>query len=278
MAGLLGKFVAGAAGGLAEGIMAQAEAKKRQALLDLERQYRREDTEYSNALASKRDETEAGRRTAEAVASDTRAREREGEELTEVYNAEDGTTSYKPKKEARGLLSPKSKPDATTAAADPLEDIWDPELKVIKKVPRSKASGLLSAGNKPPRPGEENGPSPADVAGRILDKMARGEKLTADEMKAFEAYQKLDPFRAAMARVLNGDDAAAPGTPDDGLGPKPKANTKPANAVDPDPNDLADFEKASPNTLMEDSRFPGKRFKKVGKWLVPYEGPISPGQ
>ena len=72
MAGLLGKFAAGVATGLAQGIMAEAQAKRQQALLDIERQYRRQDIEYQDTLAERRADREALTRSAASNVSASR--------------------------------------------------------------------------------------------------------------------------------------------------------------------------------------------------------------
>lgn len=268
-----GKFIGGVAQGLAAGIMAEAEQKRQAALLDIERNYRRQDQEYADTLAERRNEREAGRRSQEAIEADKRITARQEAEPVETYDEETGKVRYTPKGQAKGLLSPKSKPDA--ASSEPLEETYDPKSGQITLTPRSRAAGLLSKANKPGASGDDQ-IQPADVAGRILDKMARGQALSKEEMAAFEAYQKLDPFRQALARALAGGGAGAPGSPfaDDGMGPggpgpkPPGAEAKPQGAVAPDPEDKADFDAAPEGAAILNDKT-GEYFRKQGRWLVP---------
>lgn len=277
MASLLGKFVAGAATGLAQGIMAQAEAKRQQALLDLERQYRRDDARFEAGLR----DASADRQALTRAAADELQYSRSQDEITgEPIKTKTGGLLSRTKS---GKLIPSTLPEGTELAAEaedaePLEDIWDPEKQVIVKKPRSQAAGLLSAANKPPAPGKPDRESPRDELIRKI--MAVGLKgLSAEEREALEQLDRSDPFRQAMAAMLGGGAAAAAGGggpfADDGMGPggtpKPGGSEKPKGAIDI-PAESSEVLSAPDGSIVEDdSASPPKRYRKQGKYLVPVQ-------
>jgi hypothetical protein len=268
MAGALGKFVGGFAQGLSQGLMAEAEQKRQAALLEIERNYRRQDAEYEHGLRTQEAETEAGRRD---KAEESR-REFEGGLLSGTAEEEGGNLVGYTRKGERKELGIKTAPKATDA--EPLEETYDDKTGEIRLTPRSQARGLLSKANKPTASGAEKQIQPADVAGRIMNKMAMGEPLTPAEQKAFDAYLKMDPFRAMLANAMGGGAGGAGGGLFDNLTPggppaPPKPAGPPAGAV-AIPKEAGDVLSAPDGSIIEDDAT-GAKFRKQGGFLIPVQ-------